>query len=205
MKRFREIYLVFFNLGFICLINMTFAQESILEKFSGEEFNNKVILSWTVKSGSTCNGIRMFRSSDSLVYSEIGDIQGICGNLGYSVDYNYTDDQPVKNKVNYYRLDLGGVELTYSLSVEVIDVGKQNYFLKTNPIVDQSELHFNNSSNKSAQLFIYSSNGVLVKIMHTQEEVFTIDATTLPSSLYYFRLSIENNELPITGKFQVNH
>jgi len=204
MKKSRDLYILFLCINVIALFNLSLAQESILQKFSAEEFNNKVVLSWTIKSGNTCNGIRIFRSSDSLIYSEIGDIQGVCGNLGYSVDYNFTDNQPVKNSLNYYRLDLGGIELTHSISIEVIDVGKQNYFLKTNPIFDQSALYFNNSTNKSAQLLIYSTNGILVKTIVTQDELFMIDAIDFPNGLYFFQLSLENNELPITGKFQVN-
>jgi len=205
MKKLKEFHHLFLVLVLSSAFNLIFAQESILEKFSVTEFDNKVLLSWTVKSGNTCNGIRIYRSSDSLIYSEIGDIQGVCGSAEFSVHYSFTDNQPVKNSKNYYRLNLGGIEVFNSSGVEVIDVGKLNYFLKSNPIVDKSDLHFNNSSNKSVQLHIFAINGILLQKMTTLEEMFTIDAISLPNGLYYFQLSTENNQTTISDKFQVVH
>ena len=196
---------LFLSFVLFCLGFTTFAQESILEKFSAEHISGKVFLTWTVKSGQTCNGIRIYRSDDSLSYTEIGDIQGVCGNLGYSVDYTFQDNDPIKNKVNYYRLDLGGVELTYSIAVEVIDVGQNDYYLKANPLVDQTKLYFRNSSQQTTVLRVISQNGQIIETKETTSDHFTLNSNDYLSGLYFFTLSNPNADKNISGKFMVMH
>jgi hypothetical protein len=190
-------FIIFF-LGFSSL-----AQPSILEKFSAEHISGKVFLSWTVKSGQTCNGIRIYRSEDSLSYTEIGDIQGVCGNLGYSVNYTFQDNDPTKNKVNFYRLDLGGIELTYSIAVEVIDVGQNDYYLKANPLVDQTKLYFRNPSQQTTVLTVISQNGKIIETKETTTDYFTLNSNDYLSGLYFFTLSNPNADKNISGKFMV--
>ncbi len=75
--------------------------------FSLFENNGKVYLNWSIVSGSTCNGIQIYRSTDSVMFTQVGNIPGICGSSSSAISYNFIDDNPVKNKVNYYRLELG--------------------------------------------------------------------------------------------------
>ena len=196
--------LLIFSFIICCLDFTTFAQESILEKFSTQHISGKVFLTWTVKSGQTCNGIRIYRSDDSLSYTEIGDIQGVCGNLGFSVDYTFQDNNPVKNKINYYRLDLGGIELTYSISVEVIDVGQNDYYLKANPLVDQTKLYFRNPSQQTTVLTVISQNGKIIETKETTTDHFTLNSNDYLSGLYFFTLSNPNSDKNISGKFIVS-
>lgn len=199
----RGLYRIVFILTLLLAGQSTYAQETILQKFSAENVSGKVLLSWTVKSGNTCNGIRIYRSGDSLSYTEIGDIQGVCGNLGYSVDYSFQDNTPAKNKINYYRLDLGGVELSYAISVEVIDVGIADYYLQQNPIGDHSKLYFRNLSGEPSYLSIYSNNGVLQEIKETNTDHFELDANDYINGIYYFVLSNSSSTEMIHGKFSV--
>lgn len=177
------------------------AQESILSVFSAEHVSGKVLLSWTVKGGSTCNGIAIFRSTDSLNFYEIGDIQGVCGNLGYPVNYTFTDDAPVANKVNYYRLELGSSETTYPIGVEVIDVGLANYYLKQNPIITEALIYFRNSNNSFTDMLIYDNSGILIKKLSTIDDFFRIDAAEFQSGMYYFTISNSSSEQLIPGRF----
>ena len=196
--------LLIFSFIVCCLSFTAFSQVTILEKFSAEHISGKVFLSWTVKSGQTCNGIRIYRSDDSLSYTEIGDIQGVCGNLGYSVDYTFQDNDPIKNKINYYRLDLGGVELTYSIAVDVIDVGQNDYYLKANPLVDQTKLYFRNSSQQLTVLTIINQNGQIIGTKETTADYFTLNSNDYLSGFYFFTLSNTNADKNISGKFMVS-
>ena len=196
--------LLIFSFIVCCLSFTAFSQVTILEKFSAEHISGKVFLSWTVKSGQTCNGIRIYRSDDSLSYTEIGDIQGVCGNLGYSVDCTFQDNDPIKNKINYYRLDLGGVELTYSIAVDVIDVGQNDYYLKANPLVDQTKLYFRNSSQQLTVLTIINQNGQIIGKKETTADYFTLNSNDYLSGFYFFTLSNTNADKNISGKFMVS-
>ena len=180
----------------------SFSQETILDQFSAENVSGKVLLAWTIKSGNTCNGIRIYRSDDSLNYTEIGDIQGVCGNSGYAVNYTYQDDSPSLNKVNYYRLNLGGQGLTYSVSVQVIDVGQNDYFLEQNPIGAETKLYFKNLTGEPYFLTIYSADGMHKETKETSSDYFELNQFNYSTGLYYFVLSNSSTN-KIQGKFMV--
>ena len=85
-----------------------FGQEHpILNYFSANLGDNDVYLSWEIMGGGQCNGIQILRSTDSLNYVEIGDVQGVCGSPDFAQQYDFTDESPVENSINYYRLELG--------------------------------------------------------------------------------------------------
>jgi len=94
----------------------------ILGKFSISENNGDVYLSWSIIAGSSCNGIQIYRSIDSINFSQIGDIPGVCGSVDFTQTYDFTDNNPVKNKVNYYRLELGNQDFSQIVSIEIIDI-----------------------------------------------------------------------------------
>ena len=96
---------------FICLIGLIvngllFSQDAPqVSKFTVESINGKAYLNWTIDAGGTCNGIRILRSTDSLIFQEVGLLEGVCGSLSFPTNYTYTDESPLVNKVNYYKLD----------------------------------------------------------------------------------------------------
>jgi hypothetical protein len=55
--------------------------QTILSDFDIDQSNGKVLLAWTIKSGSICNGMQIYRSKDSIDFVLIEDIQGVCGSL----------------------------------------------------------------------------------------------------------------------------
>src|SRR5687768_12462136 len=92
----------------LLLMSITFRQAQgspILGKFSLSESNGQVALDWQIVAGSTCNGIQIYRSTDAVQYSQIGNIAGICGSITEAVNYFFTDTTPVKNAINYYYLE----------------------------------------------------------------------------------------------------
>ena len=57
---------------FICLLlSGKGNSQTILDEFSIDVTQGQVLLAWTIKSGSLCNGIQIYRSIDSLNFSEI--------------------------------------------------------------------------------------------------------------------------------------
>ena len=85
-----------------------FAQRHpILGKFYLSENKGTVDLHWSIMEGSTCNGIQIYRSNDSIQFSKIGEISGVCGSISEEQSYTFSDVNPFRNQVNYYRLELG--------------------------------------------------------------------------------------------------
>ena len=105
------------SISLLLWVNVLFAQNA-LDRFTAQQVNNEVLLNWTIKSGFTCNGIEILSSSDSLNFTNIGKIEGICGAVDEPISYTFSHKAPAQNKINYYRLELGGVGSTEIISVE---------------------------------------------------------------------------------------
>ncbi len=196
-----------FRIGFIVLFficaTLGFAQNSeVVPDLSVAEFNNKVLVTWTVNQGHTCNGVDVFRSTDAVNFIKIGDIEGICGSTDASISYNFTDAFPEKNAINYYRLKLGGLGYTYLVSIEVLDLNGGNYIVRPNPISDATEVLFSNETSKEAVLRVYNSLGILVHTQRTTIEKFDITKRLFTAGIYYFE--IETIQRTILGKFLVD-
>ena len=126
-----------------CIIS--FAQyHPILDNFIAIVSNEKIYLHWTITSGSTCNGMKVFRSTDTLNFTEIEDISGICGSTTTPVSYNYSDYAPIPNKTNYYRLELGVLGPSKYVSAEFIKPQNDNYLIRPNPVTESATLFFKN-------------------------------------------------------------
>jgi hypothetical protein len=179
-------------------------QSSILDQFIAEQFDGKVILSWTIAAGNSCNGITVFRSTDSLNYSEIGDISGVCGHVSLPVSYSFTDDNPSTTGTNYYRLDLGGVELSYSVAVDVMDLNGSLYKLVPNPINSGSaQLYFANPTSQLVTFYLFSAFGQLLEVMHTNQDVLSLSTSNWSPGSYFFSIVFPYSTQRIGGKLSM--
>ena len=188
------------TLLFSVLYGMSLCQ-SILDDFSLDLNQGKVLLAWTIKSGSVCNGIQIYRSSiDSVDFELIEDIQGVCGDLSSPVAYTFTDETPLPNQVNYYKLLLGGQEFSEVLGIEVLIIPTNSYLLKPHPVISSSSLYFYNSNNNDVELKVFDDFGSIVYKDQTNSNRFTLDSSMISSGLYYFTLENKSNQSIINGK-----
>lgn len=187
------LFLAFFN-------GETFSQSHpILENFYLIETNGSVILNWTIKGGSTCNGIQIYRSTDTINYSQVGEIAGVCGNSSSPQPYTYTDDSPEKNKINYYKLQLGQEGFTTIISVEIIDVGNSGNQVRPNPAKDNARIYFKNEKNENSTLFMYGSSGTVVLNENSDTDYFDLDFSGIISGTYVFTI-YQGNKSVTTGR-----
>lgn len=181
-----------------------FAQnESVIGNFIGSELNGKVLLTWTVKAGNTCNGIQVLRGTDSLNFVPIGSIEGICGSIQENVPYEFTDVSPEKNALNYYRLLLGGVGYSKIISVDIVDISENNYLLRPNPIVDTSELHFKNDAANEIVIRVYNEMGSEVKKYITLEEMILLDRRDYQKGIFFFIIYDQARSATVKGRFVI--
>lgn len=186
---------------FVFIATMVSSQ-TILDDFALDLNQGKVLLAWTIKSGSVCNGIQIYRSTieDSLNFELIEDIQGVCGDLSSPVAYTFTDDNPLQNQVNYYKLLLGGQEFSEVLGIEVLLIPSNSYLLKPHPIVSSSSLYFYNSNNNDVELKVFDDFGSVVYKNQTNSNRFILDSSMISSGLYYFTLENKSNKSIINGR-----
>ena len=182
-----------------------FAQHNpILDNFNVFKNNGKVFLNWTIISGSTCNGIQIYRSTDGINFMQVGSIAGICGSSSTAVNYNFTDNNPEKNKINYYRLELGNNGSSEILSVKIIDI-ESGYQIRPNPIIGKAKIYFDNNTKLQHQLFIYNLNGFQIFSSTTKEDFFELNTETFLSGIYFFTIETEGNVPKAKDKILVQH
>lgn len=182
-------------------VSNVFGQDvSILNNFNAFEAEGKVTLNWVIKSGSTCNGITIFRSVDEVNFEIIGDIQGVCGNLSQPEPYSFVDMNPVKNAINCYKLELGNYGFTEAVKIEIIDIGTSGYQIRPHPISATGKIFFSNKQLSSHQITFYNAEGKIVYASITEQEFFEIDGRNFSSGLYFFVISNLDGNASITGK-----
>jgi len=174
--------------------------QTILGDFDIDQSDGKVLLAWTIKSGSVCNGMQIFRSKDSVDFVLIEDIQGVCGDLSSSVSYTYTDQTPILNNYNYYKINFGGLEDSNILGIEVINILSNSYLLKPNPVTGASDLYFENDNQSEVVLKVFDDFGDMIYLKETQANKFTLDSTSFSSGMYYFSLENKTTRNVINGK-----
>lgn len=174
--------------------------QTILGDFDIDQSNGKVLLAWTIKSGSICNGMQIFRSKDSVDFVLIEDIQGVCGDLSSSVSYTYTDQTPILNNYNYYKINFGGLEDSNILGIEVINILSNSYLLKPNPVTGASDLYFENDNQSEVVLKVFDDFGDVIYLEETQANKFTLDSTSFSTGMYYFSLENKTTRNVINGK-----
>lgn len=203
-RPFIHITLVF--LAIMCSCTWAHGQEThILDRFSITESEGSVFLSWTISLGNTCQGTNIQRSTDSINFSEIGRIAGVCGSTEKAESYTFEDVAPVKNHQNYYRLELGLTGFSEVLNVEVIDLGNAGLQIRPNPATDQVTIHFENRQREEFLLEVFDQHGMLIQTASGSQEKFSLETSHWPTGIHFFRLaSRESSEIQI-GKFLVVH
>lgn len=166
--------------------------ENILDNFYLIESNGTVVVNWTISIGNTCNGIQIYRSTDSLNYTQVGSIEGICGNLSSSQPYSFTDFDPIENKTNYYLIELGLNGKTNPLAVEIIEVGESGNKIIPNPAKDHARVYFQNKNNSESKLILFDSSGNIVSLFDSNLEFFDLDLSNNISGLYLFSITIKD-------------
>ena len=109
------LWLLIFKFSYSQTINIS------LDYFNIFEYNNQVFVDITLSPGNTCNGIKLWRSTDSLNFIEVVYLDGVCGNSSYSTTYNLVDSSPILNSLNYYKVQYGSNILSEIYEILVLD------------------------------------------------------------------------------------
>ena len=180
------------------------AQHPILNYFNINRINDEIHLSWEVASGSQCDGIQIYRASDSLNFSQVGDISGICGNPDFAQPYSFIDNTPVTNAYNTYKLKLGTQGYSSTVTIHYIQTNESGYSILPHPANEQSVLYFNNPNQEGFTLKIYDISGSLVHTSEWNSNAIPLDILQNLSGLYVMQLSSDDATKNIVGKLLIN-
>ncbi len=190
---------------FLSLITLVFPlagksqPHTLLLDFSGYQQDNQLVLRWTFRSGSLCEGTRIERSADGLAFNLVGEIPGVCGSPGSAITYTYIDSFPQVNSVNHYRLELGNFGYTTTISVEFLKAGS-NGFVVMSGNSGQTDILFQNPSGQKTTAIIYSSSGKRVLELDGSGRRIALPPGKLVAGIYLLLLSFSDNT-SISGNF----
>ncbi len=172
----------------ILIVNVAFAQQLVNLNASLTQ-QETMLISWTMKAGSTCADLTLEHSNESLSFSEIYYYPGVCGNADY--DETYTFEQ--KDKIyltNYYRIKLGYDLYSDTISVEAPLIGSYGLKVGPQPASDFLNIFFTNPLSDSFSLSIRDMQGLKVfSLNNIKKNSIQIPVYSLPSGIYSLTLS----------------
>ena len=174
-------------------------QHPILRYFKGEVINGQIRLSWVITGGSTCNGIFIERSNDGIFFQVLGDIAGICGSPDTDVPYTFTDEAPLTNQVNYYRLELGSQGYSTPIAINFVPLNDEGYNLRLDASQNSVAIFFSNPNRDLVIAKLFDIVGREFFTAQTSQSFINIPLNSLPSGIFIFRIS--TSERIISGKF----
>ena len=141
MKHYsKHIFILLFFLGQCYFI---FSQKVNLSGFIVFLNDKEALLHWNIDSGPTCKGIAILHSTDTINFEEIGSISGVCGNSSSGTPYNFTHNNPVLNKINYYKIRMGFSQFSEIKSLYISYIAPGQLIIKPNPANELFNIEFN--------------------------------------------------------------
>lgn len=170
----------------------------ILRSFTAFKQPNGIALRWVIKGGQQCQGVKVYRAEDDLIFNQITHVEGICGSATEDETYTHFDNSPSSNTYNFYRLEMGFQGFTDTISVFFEDFGIKEHLVQTSGNGSYRIL-YSNDNNKEAILRVFDLSGKeLIQETSTTSDV-SFDATGLRAGIYVFRIS-GVSETDIHGK-----
>lgn len=189
--------------GIVCLLSFVSFGQEVIEDFTAEHYKGNVLLTWSITQGNTCNGVEVLRSIDSVNFIQIGSIEGICGSTQEAISYSFTDNFPVANKRNYYRLSLGGAGFSKIIAIEIIAIEENSYLIRPNPVSSESELFFENNSVAQCTIRVLDASGKLHYAYETTGNKLVLNGNDFRSGLYFIHIAYSNGNPSVSGRFLV--
>jgi hypothetical protein len=174
-----------------------------LVHFNGMQTGNLIQLSFVIRSGNTCDGVKILRSHNGRDFSEIGQLTGACGNSTKDESHAFTDISPARNADNFYQLDLVGLAKSEVIMIHYIDFGENGFRLVPDVLKDKSTLYFQNDCNDEFDFVLFDKKGKKVKeIYDIRSNTVELTKGNLKSGGYTFQLLIES-KVKYTGKLMI--
>ncbi len=156
---------------FVLNISLTLNAQTVnVSKFYIYKTEKQALLYWVIDSGSTCNGVSIFRSTDNTNFTEIGHIAGVCGSSSSLSKYNFTDENPNIYGINYYKLRFGAIQFSEVQQLDFNYIDNKTIKIKPNPANETLNIEFKNDKNEVYVLKIIDFSG---KIVYQNNTVIT--------------------------------
>ena len=187
----RNLFLIyFFFIGFLKAQN--------IDHFEIYELNNQAFLTVTISQGSTCDGIIILRSTDSVNYKQVGEIPGVCGSSAEAKSYFFTDEKVEFNKTMYYKIQLGNFLLPNIVHIKIYKAlfGAVNAF--PNPCKENITFVLDNNNLILTKINVIDLKGNKVLELESNDKVIHVNLEALSPGIYHYLIM---NDQWYSGKF----
>lgn len=189
---------------FLCLYFILYSQQSIrLTRLIAVVSDDKILLNWTLDSGSTCNGISILKSFNGQDYNEVGRISGVCGSATSQQSYSFIDESPAKNQENFYKLRFGEEQFSKPLPIYFKYIEPDKIQLFPLPANDKLCVQFNSNVNSIYQIEIRDASGTLIKRISSIQESETQVMVDDLNQGFYILILYEDSEFKARQKFLI--
>jgi len=181
-----------------------FAQEpDFLNYFNAKQVGNEVLLSFELKSGEICLGINIERRVGQENYQSVGAIDGVCGSPDVPEAYTFRDEFPVLGALNVYRLSLGGLGVTETKEIFLVDLQDRGYTLLPAQNGNPARLYFRNDFSDEVTLYFYDLKGHVLYQSQTTEIFVDLPAHLPKQQIIVFHLVVLSSKKSLKGKLMV--
>lgn len=163
-----------------------------LDRFEIYELKGSVHIQCIISGGNTCNGIRYLRSEDGVNFKQVGMETGICGSPDFPVGYDFIDNEPVQNAVNYYRLEFGGYYPSEVYEVTIVNTADRGYKVVPNPANRDAVIYFENPGDKSSSLVLFDDRGQFLWETKNLGNTFELNLLPYSAGTYFFVIKTED-------------
>lgn len=199
--RFFFLSIVFILLSFgNCLAQRT----PSLDRFEVIRINDFVKIDLILSQGAFCDGIKYYRSNDGINFNFIGQVNGICGSDDQPEQFEFTDNSPVWNASNYYKVEFGGYGFSEPIKIDFFELDKNGSRAFPNPAREEVRIFFDNLNQKPFNIRLFGQNGQTILSNQTFTDHFTIDLTNIHPGIYFYKINKSEEKHPgIMGRLIV--
>jgi hypothetical protein len=124
--------------------------------------DDRILVSWTMTGGSTCDGSEVLRSTNGVDFTPVHSIEGICGDEFSDVPFSWWDNTPPEFSTIHYRIKFGFLGSSSIKTVEFaqLTTSQQRFF--PSPMREEATLVLNIPASASVDLVIFDAAGRLV-------------------------------------------
>jgi hypothetical protein len=163
--------------------------QSPLTRFSYSSHGKELVISWTLATGKTCNGIRILRSNKPTEgFLEIGYLGGICGSIDDTVSYDFIDSSPQLNQNQFYALDLSELGFSDTLMAFVSYAPETLAIFQWYSDRQQYKVHINQQFSPPIYLRILGLDVKEIANYRSDEAPFWFDILDIPVGLYLVQI-----------------
>ena len=169
-------------------------QPAALKLFNAErQYDGKVLVTWTLSAGYTCQDISLQYAPDSINFYTIYQSPGLNGSTGSDKSYPFLDASASSAGPNYYRLDLGNCGMSKVITPSNVPYGTTGYYFEHMPIKTETLLHFRNSGGFQFEFSVFDLKGTLKRVLLTSSNLIFFEPDGLEQGIYFFTLISVND------------